>query len=88
MLISAQAESPDGVQTLVVVQKKSCRNADWRSLGWRSLGWRSLGWRSLGWRSLGWRSLGAISSHRGQQCNCTKKTLRHLLGTKGQSTSR
>jgi len=36
MLISAQAESPRGVQTLVVVKKKSCCNADWRSRGWRT----------------------------------------------------
>jgi len=28
----AKAESAHGVQTLVVVSKKSCRNADWRSL--------------------------------------------------------
>jgi len=35
MLISALPESPHGVQTLVVVMKKRCRNADWRSLGRR-----------------------------------------------------
>ncbi|TNN69117.1 hypothetical protein EYF80_020700 [Liparis tanakae] len=35
MLISAHAESPHGVQTLVVVSKNRHLNANWRSLGWR-----------------------------------------------------